>query len=405
MLPVRSPDAKILLHLGCSVYRTWQEEFSKELRGDLRAREHSPASSFRWRNRAFSLYDLAIRFGAAIAGEVEQRLFVVGAHVQIYACSDQLVSVGNRLGHDLPGGSDDAAVSQQLAAFFGAAFGCSDHPHAVLISTRLHHEVVVECLQRVLRGIGRVVERGVVADEHQFRAAQPHDPISLRPAAIVADGHAYDAAERTPDLKTFSALLEISPFKVLEPSVRFVVFVARYVHLAELAYKGAVSFGEDGRVEAVSVGCQFGIAEVDADAELGCFCEKLFRGCARRARVFGFVEAVEFRFVFKPPAWEEGGEGQLWIDKQLYPLIVRLMEKSEQTLHDFSTGFAASYRPELRNADRQLAGHDASLDGNQSSDFLPGEQGVGIACGHQIEHHDRQVVFHAECDGCGVHGS
>ena len=169
------------------------------------------AVSFRRRNRPFSLDDLAIRFGAAIAGEVEQSLLIVGAHVQIYACSDQLVSVGDCLGNDLPGWGDDAAVGQQLAAFFRAAFGSPDHPHAVLIRARLHHEMIVESLQRVLRGIGRIVERGVVADQHQLCAVQPHDPISLRPAAVVADGHAHDAAECPPDLETFLAFFKVSP--------------------------------------------------------------------------------------------------------------------------------------------------------------------------------------------------
>ena len=143
----------------------------------------------------------------------------------------------------------------------------------------------------------------------------------------------------------------------------FVVFVAGDVHFAEFADQRAVSLGEHGCVVAVPVGCQLRIAEVDADAEFCCRGEKLFGGCASGTGVFGFVEAVEFCFVFKPPAREKGGECQLWIDQQLHSLVVSFVEQGEKTVYDFGTAFAASYRPELGDADCKFARHIASLDG------------------------------------------
>ena len=70
------------------------------------------------------------------------------------------------------------------------------------------------------------MDRGVVSDERQLAALQAQQPVGLRPAAVVADGHAEDASERAVDPEAVAGL-EVVALEVLELPPRLVLVVAR----------------------------------------------------------------------------------------------------------------------------------------------------------------------------------
>ncbi len=196
----------------------------------------------------------------------------MGAPVEVGPGRDEFVTAGDRLGHDLPGGCDDRRLGERLDAFLDAALGHADHPRAVLVGTGLHDEVVVEALQRVLAGVGGVVDRCVVADEDQLDALEAHLSVGLGPAPIVAGGHTDQTAECPPDTEPVGRFLEVAPFEVLERTPRFVVRVTRDVDLAILAHDRSVALDQNGGVVAMAqtgvVGLgQLGVPEGEPDAE------------------------------------------------------------------------------------------------------------------------------------------
>ena len=93
--------------------------------------------------------------------------------------------------------------------------------------------------------------RRVVAEHDQLDALQAHDPIGLRPAAVVADQHADDPLERAPDREAEIADLEVALLEVLERDACAVVGMARQVHLAVLADDPAVRPDQDRGVVAM----------------------------------------------------------------------------------------------------------------------------------------------------------
>src|SRR5205807_135799 len=90
----------------------------------------------------------------------------------------------------------------------------------------------------------------------------------LRPAAIIADAHADDAAHGAPDRKAEIAGLEVALLQVLEGARRIVVDVAGQMDLAVLADDASVAVGQNRRIEAMAVGVKLGIAERDRDVAL-----------------------------------------------------------------------------------------------------------------------------------------
>ena len=137
----------------------------------------------------------------------------------------------------------------------------------------------MECLQRILDRIRRVVQWRVVADEDHLDALQTHDAVRLWPAPVVAQRDAHDTAECPPHAEALGGLLEIAPLEMLERALGLVLFVPRNVHLAVFGEEGALPIDEDGGVEAVPVRGEFGVPQVEADAEALGFVEERLRLC------------------------------------------------------------------------------------------------------------------------------
>ena len=90
------------------------------------------------------------------------------------------------------------------------------HPGAVLVGAGLHRDHAVEQLQVLGLGVILVRVRRVVAEHQQLHALQRHDPVGLRPAAIVADAHAHHPPVEVPDREAEVADLEVVLLEVLE---------------------------------------------------------------------------------------------------------------------------------------------------------------------------------------------
>ena len=190
----------------------------------------------------------------------------------------------------------------------------------------------MEALQRVLAGIGRVVDRRVVSDHHQLDALQPHHAVRLGPPAVVAQRHPHHTVERPPHTETVGRLLEVAPLEVLERTPRLVVLVAGDVHLAVVGHDRPVALDEHVCVVAVTVGRQLGVAEAEPDTEPGRLVEQRL---GVRPRHLGLVERVELlTIVVEIPAREERRERQLGVDDELAPRLGGPVEQHQQPLDD-----------------------------------------------------------------------
>ena len=260
--------------------------------------------------------DAAVDLGAAVPVEVEQRVLVLRAPVEVAAGHDHFVVGGQRLGDDLAAGRDDHRLAQRVDAFLDAALGHTDHPRAVLVGAALHHERVVEALQDVLAGVGHVVDGRVVTDQHQLHALQTHHAVRLGPAPVVADGHADDAAERPPHAEAVRAGLEVVALGVLERPIGLVVLVAGDVRLLVGGDDAAVALDQRLHVPAdgPSALVEVGVAEAEADAQPLRFVEQRLRG---RVGHLALVPVVGLADVVDEPSGEERGERQLRVHHQL----------------------------------------------------------------------------------------
>src|SRR5262249_23562391 len=105
--------------------------------------------------------------------------------------------------------------------------------------------------------------------------------IGLGPAAVVADAHAHDTAERLPGPKAQVAHLEVPLLQILKRMVRTAFGVAGQVNLAILADDAAVGRDQHPGVVAVldtPFDSKLGVAEVEADAQATAFVEKDLSG-------------------------------------------------------------------------------------------------------------------------------
>ena len=164
---------------------------------------------------------------------------------------------------------DDAAAAEQRVAVLDAAFRGRDHEGGVLVGAGLHREVMVEqALLRPFLGLLRIHRGRVVAEHDHLDALQPHHPVGLGPAAVVAHRHAEDAAHGAPHREAEIARLEIALLQVLERPLGIELGMAGQVHLAVLADDLAVAVDQDRGVVVVPVGGQLGVAEIEADLVL-----------------------------------------------------------------------------------------------------------------------------------------
>src|SRR5258708_4624694 len=119
-----------------------------------RARSVPCSNASRSMSRISVIGDDAVHLGAAVAREVEQRVLVVGAEVEIARGEQHLVAVRRGAGNDLSGGGDDLALGQGRDTFFEATLRHADDPRAVLVRAGGHHQIVVEAGEPILARIG-----------------------------------------------------------------------------------------------------------------------------------------------------------------------------------------------------------------------------------------------------------
>src|SRR6202790_3989443 len=93
------------------------------------------------------------------------------------------------------------------------------------------------------------IDRGrVVADQHHLDALQAHDAIGLRPPPVVADRHAKDTTERTPDVEAEITRLEVALLQMLKGALGIELGMARQVNLAVFSDDPGRSVREDGGI-------------------------------------------------------------------------------------------------------------------------------------------------------------
>ena len=103
----------------------------------------------------------------------------------------------------------------------------------------------MEALQDVLAGVRHEVDRRVVTAEDHLHTLQPHHAVGLRPAAVVADGHADEAAEHPPHAEAEIAHVEVTLLEVLERPRRLGLGMPRQVDLAVLADDASCGIDQD----------------------------------------------------------------------------------------------------------------------------------------------------------------
>ena len=217
-----------------------------------------------------------------------------------------------------------------------------------------------------LRMPGMVVGR-VVAQQHHLDRAQGHDPVGLRPAAVVADAHSKVAAHGLPDRKPEVAGLEVAFFEMLEGALRPVVGMARQVDFSILADDGAAVVHQHRGVEALQAGVglgEFGVAEVEPDAQFG---GGLEQDAGLGARHLALKEDVDLLVGLEPPAGEEGGEGKLREHHQLRAAGGGLAHHLQQAGHAVGPGLRQRDRAHLGGGDHDGAGAGVEGGGHQAA--------------------------------------
>src|SRR5262249_59308813 len=88
----------------------------------------------------------------------------------------------------------------------------------------------------------------------------------LRPAPVVADAHAEDAAERAPGRKPEVPRLEVALLEMLVRALGVEILMAGQMHLAVLADDAAPLVHQDRRVEVIALRRELGVAEAHGHA-------------------------------------------------------------------------------------------------------------------------------------------
>src|SRR5262249_11167590 len=224
---------------------------------------------------------------------------------------------------------------------------------AILGGAGLHGELVVEGGEEIVLRSRRIVHRRVVAQEHHLHALQPHHPIRLGPAPIVADAEAHQSAEGRPDSPTEVAHFEVTLFQMLKGAPRLVLGMTGEMDLAVFADGAARLVHQDRGVEASHrasrLTYELGIAETEADAETARLDEERTR---LRPWHLTLEERVDLRLVLHPPAREEGREGKLGKHHEVGAMRLRLLQEAEEALHHLRARLRALDGSELSRAYR-----------------------------------------------------
>ena len=301
--------------------------------------------------------DAAVELGPAVAVEVEQRAAcscrTSRGRSAATITSSPSVSAWATIS---PDGAMIMALGQRVDALLDAALGDADDPRAVLVGAGLHHQV--RCgspARRSWLGIGRVVDRRVVAAQDQLDALQPHHPVRLGPAPVVADHHARRCRRTPATRRSRRGRARSSSARGAGTAARLVLLVAGEVHLA-VAWRRPRRRARRGSAccsggAAVGVGGQLGVAEAEPDAEARRLVEQ--RLACRRRGISRLEEGVELVWSVEEPAGEERRERELGEHDELAPAVGGLAQQREQPLDHLARACRSRCdRPHLRGARR-----------------------------------------------------
>src|SRR5262249_37993040 len=206
----------------------------------------------------------------AMSREVENVVLVTVSEIEIAAMDDELILEAVAHGHDLARRRDDRALADHIVTLLQPALRRCHDPGAVLVGPGLHHQVIVEQLQRIEIEAVAEPDGRVVAQQDHLYSLQAHHPIGFRPAPVVANTHSEDATEGAPDLESQIADLEEVFFQMLALPAGKGFGTARQMDLAVLAYDPALLVDQNRRVEPSTptlLHHNLGIAEMKADSE------------------------------------------------------------------------------------------------------------------------------------------
>ena len=202
-----------------------------------------------------------------------------------------------------------------------------------------------------------VLDRRVVAERDDLDPLQPHDPVGLGPAPVVADAHADDGVHEAPDPEPLVADIEIALFEVLERRLRQVLGMPRQMDLAIAPDDAARRIDQDRGVVmprlALLLG-QLGIAEIKPDPE---FPGEIEQRPRRRVRHLALEPAVDLVLVGHPPARKKRRQRQFGKDDKPRTVAVRLAQQRAEPLDDRLAAVGAVYRTQLCDGGTQLARH------------------------------------------------
>ena len=119
------------------------------------------------------LADEPVMLRLAMERQIEDVVLDLRAPIEVAIRNDDLVTERRAHRHDLSGRRDDAALADKVTAFLSSRLRDPHHPGAVLVGAGLHGEVVVEVLEVVKLGSARIVDRGVVAEQHDLHPRLP----------------------------------------------------------------------------------------------------------------------------------------------------------------------------------------------------------------------------------------
>src|SRR5690606_37085556 len=220
---------------------------------------------------------------------------------------DDFIVFGKRLDGDFAGGRHDARAADHMDAFFYAGLGRGGDPAGVLVGRGLQRKMVVMSRQVPWLAQAPVSGGRVVTHHDQVHGLQAHDPVSLGPAAIVADAHADTHVARVEYRKAQVAHLEVLLLQVLYGIAVLRLRIARNVDLAILADDGAVAVHQNAGVE-LAIAIEFGVAQVEPDTQRA---RQVEQRPGFLARHLGFEEPAYLLRIVHLPARKKRGQRQL----------------------------------------------------------------------------------------------
>ena len=155
---------------------------------------------------------------AAVAREIEDRFLAETGRIEIAIVHDQFVVLGLALGDDLALRVDDACCRRSADARPRRRPWRRPRPRSSSGRRRPAPTAGGGTwrLSGAFLALLRINRGRVVAEHDHLDALQAHDAVGLRPAPVIADAHAENAAEHAPHRKAEIAGLEIALLEMLE---------------------------------------------------------------------------------------------------------------------------------------------------------------------------------------------